>query len=322
MARAIWSGSISFGLVNAPVRMYPAVHEHDLELHLVHVKDGSPIGYRKYCKKEDKAVSDKEIAKAYKANGKLVLLEDEDFAAAQGETYKTIEILDFVPYEQIDPIYFERTYYLGPEQGAEKVYALLVAAMEQSELAGLVRYVFHDRERLGCLRVRDGVLLIERMYFADEIRPHDEIRPKRRRKVDDQELELALSLIGRITSDFDPSRVRGPLPQAPARGHSTEAQGQDDRGAGSGEARRAARSSRRPARERRARPGRRPARKRLQQRKRVGPRRRSRRAEREGAQRTCPQARHRRPFVDDEARARLGHPEGGTLKRRCMFQRE
>ena len=130
----------------------------------------------------------------------------EDFAAAQGETYKTIEILDFVPYEQIDPIYFERTYYLGPEQGAEKVYALLVRAMEQSELAGVVRYVFHDRERLGCLRVRDGVLVLERMYFADEIRPHDEIRPKRRGKVDDQELELALSLIERITSDFDPGR--------------------------------------------------------------------------------------------------------------------
>ena len=207
MARALWSGSISFGLVNAPVRMYPAVHEHDLELHLVHVEDGSPIGYRKYCKEEDKAVPEDEIAKAYKTkNGKLVLLEDEDFAAAQGETYKTIEILDFVPYEQIDPIYFERTYYLGPEQGAEKVYALLVRAMEQSELAGVVRYVFHDRERLGCLRVRDGVLVLERMYFADEIRPHDEIRPKRRGKVDDQELELALSLIERITSDFDPGR--------------------------------------------------------------------------------------------------------------------
>jgi DNA end-binding protein Ku len=206
MARALWSGSISFGLVNAPVRMYSAVHEHDLELHLVHVEDGSPIGYRKYCKEEDKTVPDDEIAKAYKTNGRLVLLEDEDFAAAQGETYKTIEILDFVPYDQIDPIYFERTYYLGPEQGAEKVYALLVAAMEQSELAGLVRYVFHDRERLGCLRVREGVLALERMYFADEIRPHREIRPKRKGKVDDQELELALSLIERITSDFDPGR--------------------------------------------------------------------------------------------------------------------
>jgi DNA end-binding protein Ku len=206
MARALWSGNISFGLVNAPVRMYPAVHEHDLELHLVHVRDGSPIGYRKYCKKENKTVPDDQIAKAYETKGELVLLEDDDFAAAQGETYKTIEILDFVPYEQIDPIYFERTYYLGPEQGAEKVYALLVAAMERSELAAVVRYVFHDRERLGCLRVRDRVLVLERMYFADEVRPHDEIRPKRRGKVVDQELELALTLIERITSDFDPGK--------------------------------------------------------------------------------------------------------------------
>ena len=206
MARALWSGNISFGLVNAPVRMYPAVHEHDLELHLVHVSDGSLVGYRKYCKKEDKEVSDDEIAKAYELRGELVLLEDDDFAAAQGETYKTIEILDFVPYEQIDPIYFERTYYLGPDKGAEKVYSLFVAAMERSELAGVVRYVFHDRERLGCLRVRDGALLLERMYFADEIRPLGDIKPKRRSKVDPQELELALSLIERITSDFDPSR--------------------------------------------------------------------------------------------------------------------
>ena len=206
MARALWSGSISFGLVNAPVRMYPAVDEHDLELHLVHVPDGSPIGYQKYCKEEDKPVPDGEIAKAYKTRGELVLLEDDDFAAAQGETYKTIEILDFVPYEQIDPIYFERTYYLGPQQGAEKVYGLLVEAMEQSDLAGVVRYVFHDRERLGCLRARDGVLLIERMYFADEIRSHADVRPKRRSKVDPQELELALALVDRIKSDFDPER--------------------------------------------------------------------------------------------------------------------
>ncbi len=205
MARAIWSGNISFGLVNAPVRMYAAVDEHDLELHLVHVSDGSPIGYRKYCKKEDKAVPEDEIAKAFDTGRKLVLLDDDDFAAAQGELYKAIEILDFVPYEQIDPIYFERSYYLGPQDGGEKVYELLVEAMEQAELAALARYVFHDRERLGCLRVRDRVLVLERMYFADEIRPHGDVRP-RKRKVDREELELALALIERITSDFDPTR--------------------------------------------------------------------------------------------------------------------
>jgi DNA end-binding protein Ku len=206
--RAIWSGSIAFGLVNAPVRMYPAIDEHDVELHLVHAKDGSRIGYQKYCKAENEPVPDKEIAKAYEVDGDLVLLDDVDFEAAQGESYKTIEIADFVPYEQIDPIYFERTYYLGPQDGSEKVYALLVEALQESGLAGIVRYVFRDRDQLGCLRVREDVLAIERMYFADEIRPADDLSPRRSRKVDPRELELALSLIERITSDFDPKKYK------------------------------------------------------------------------------------------------------------------
>jgi DNA end-binding protein Ku len=204
--RAIWSGSIAFGLVNAPVRMYPAIVEHDVELHLVHVKDGSRIGYQKYCKAEGEPVPDDEIAKAYEVDDELVLLDDEDFAAAEGESYKTIEIRDFVPYEQIDPIYFERTYYLGPQDGSEKVYALLVEALRKSGLAGIVRYVFHDRDQLGCLRVRENVLAIEGMYFADEIRPADDLRPRRSAKVDPRELEMALTLVERITDDFNPGK--------------------------------------------------------------------------------------------------------------------
>jgi Ku protein len=186
--RAIWSGSISFGLVNAPVRLYSAIAEHRLAFHLVHTKDGSRIGYQKVC------------------NGKVIMLEPEDFAAAQGERTKTIEVLDFVSQEQIDPIYFERTFYLGPEEGAEKVYRLLVAAMEQAELVAVVRFYFRDRAQLACLRVRDGVLLLEKMYYEDEIRPEDELRPSRRTKVDKKELDLALTLIERFTSDFDPSK--------------------------------------------------------------------------------------------------------------------
>jgi DNA end-binding protein Ku len=203
--RAIWSGSISFGLVNAPVRLYSAIDEHELELHLVHTKDGSRIGYQKICKKEEKPVPDDEVAKGYERNGKIVLLEDADFAAARGEGTRTIEIDTFVPHEQIDPIYFERTYYLGPADGAEKVYRLLVDAMESAGLAAVVRFFFRDREQLGCLRVRDGVLLLEKMYYADEIRPHDDLRPKRRSRIDKKELDLALSLIDRFTGEFDPS---------------------------------------------------------------------------------------------------------------------
>jgi DNA end-binding protein Ku len=204
--RAIWSGSVTFGLVSAPVRMYPAIDEHDIDFRLVHVKDGSPIGYRKYCKKEDRAVPDDEVAKAYESGDDLVLLEDEDFAAAEGGSYRAIEILDFVPFEQIDPVFFERTYYLGPQRGSEKVYALLVAALQRAALAGVVRYVFHDRERLGCLRVRDDVLTLERMYFADEIRSLEGVGPEKRGRVDRRELEMALRLIESFTAEFDPGK--------------------------------------------------------------------------------------------------------------------
>jgi DNA end-binding protein Ku len=204
MPRAIWSGSISFGLVNAPVKMYSAIDEHDLELHLVHEKDGSPIGYRKVCKKEGEEVPADEIVKAYEASdGELVYLTDADFRAAEEEAYRTIEILDFVPHDEIDPIAFQRTYYLGPAEGAEKVYALLVKAMEDSELSAVARYVFRDRQQLGTLRVRDGVITLENMYFADEIRPTDGIVPKKRPRVAKQELEMAEALIARFTSSFD-----------------------------------------------------------------------------------------------------------------------
>ena len=206
MPRAIWSGSVAFGLVNVPIRLYSAIDEHDLDLHLVHVKDGSRIGYLKVCKAEGEPVPDDEIQKGYESDGKIVLLEDEDFEAARGEGTKTIEILDFVPHDQIDPIYFERTYYVGPAEGSEKVYRLLVAAMEQAELSALVDFFFRDREQLACLRVKDGVLLLEKMYYADEIRPHENVRPHRRGKLDEQELNMALSLIERFTGDFDPRR--------------------------------------------------------------------------------------------------------------------
>ena len=204
MPRAIWSGSISFGLVNAPVKMYAAIDEHALELHLVHEKDGSPIGYQKDCKKEGKEVPADEIVKAYEvSDGEQVYLTDEDFKAAEEESYRTIEILAFVPHEEIDPIVFQRTYYLGPANGAEKVYALLVKAMEQSGLSAVARYVFHDRQQLGTLRIRGGVITLESMYYADEIRPTTDIVPSRRPKVDEKELEMAEALIERFTSTFD-----------------------------------------------------------------------------------------------------------------------
>jgi DNA end-binding protein Ku len=206
MPRAIWTGAISFGLVNVPVRMYSAIEEQDLHFNYVHEKDGSRIGYEKICKAEDKPVPDDEIVKAYEVEkGEYVYMTDEDFEAAEVEGYKTVDIRDFVPYDEIDPIYFERTYYLGPQEGSEKVYALLVRAMDESGLAAVVTYVMRDRQNLGCLRIRDGVILLEKMFFADEIRPTDELAPGKV-EVDDRELEMASQLIDRFAGKFKPEQ--------------------------------------------------------------------------------------------------------------------
>jgi DNA end-binding protein Ku len=205
--RAVWSGSISFGLVNAPVRMYAAISEKNLKFNLIHEKDGGRIGYQKICKLEDEPVPNEEIVKAYQVeDDEFIYLTDEDFEAAAPEAYKTITIQDFVPAEEIDPIYFERTYFLGPsDETAEPVYALLVKAMEQAGLVAVATYVFHERENLGCLRVRDGVLTLEKMFFADEVRATEGIAPEGV-KVDKRQLEMATQLIGQYQGDFDPDK--------------------------------------------------------------------------------------------------------------------
>jgi DNA end-binding protein Ku len=206
MPRAIWSGTISFGLVNVPVRMYSAIDEQDLKFHLIHEPDGGRIGYQKICKAEDAPVPEDEIVKAFELKkDKLVVLTDEDFDAVKTEGVKTIEISDFVPYEEIDPIYFDRTFYLGPQNGAEKVYALFREAMEKTGLAGIGKYVMRERQHLGCLRVREGVITLEKMLFHDEIRPVDDIAP-RRGKVPKAELEMATTLIEQFTGKFDPKK--------------------------------------------------------------------------------------------------------------------
>jgi DNA end-binding protein Ku len=208
MPRSIWSGSITFGLVNVPVRLFSAIQEHKLHFHFVHEKDNSPIGYEKICKKEDKPVPDDEIVKAFEyEKGEYVFMEDEDFEAAQVEGYKTIDITDFVPYEDIDPIFFAKTYYIGPDKGAEKTYSLLVKAMEDSELAGIAKFVMRDKQHLGALRIRDGVITLEQLYFADEIRPVNEIKASRAR-VSQQELQMAQQLMESWTTDWKPEKYK------------------------------------------------------------------------------------------------------------------
>ena len=208
MPRSLWTGTISFGLVNVPVKMYSATSEHTLHFHYIHEKDESRIGYEKICKAEGKPVPDDEIVKAFEyEKGEYVYMTEEDFDEAKVEGFKTIDIRDFVPYEEIDPIYFRKTYYLGPEEGGEKVYALLREAMKRSGLAAIAKFIMRDRQHLGCLRVRGDAITLEQMYFADEVRSYDEIAPGEL-EVRDQELKMAETLIDSYAGAFEPEKYR------------------------------------------------------------------------------------------------------------------
>jgi len=208
--RPIWSGAIAFGLVSVPVRMESAVEEHKLHFNYVHEPDGGRIGYQKVCKAEDeKPVPEDEIVKAFEVKkGKWVYLEDEDFdSAALDKAQKTIDIQAFVSEDEIDPVYFERSYFLTPQDGSEKVYALLARAMEETGLAAVATFVMRDRQHLACLRVRDRAIQLERMHFADEIRPTKGIAPKGARVAKD-DLDLAIQLVRRLEGEFEPRRYK------------------------------------------------------------------------------------------------------------------
>jgi DNA end-binding protein Ku len=209
MPRAIWSGSIAFGLVSVPVRMTSAVTEHTLHFHYVHEPDGSRIGYEKVCKAEGKPVGDDEIVKAFEVEkGEWVYLSDEDFEAAELEAApRTIDIQAFVAGEEIDPVFFERSYLLTPQEGGEKVYALLARALAETGLVAVATFVMRERQHLACLRVREGVIQLERMHFADEIRPAKGLAPKGVR-VGKEELAMAVELVRRFEGAFEPERFR------------------------------------------------------------------------------------------------------------------
>jgi DNA end-binding protein Ku len=206
--RSLWTGSISFGLVNVPVRIYSAIDEKKLHFHLLDRRSDAPIGYEKVNKNTGRRVPDDEIVKAFEySKGKYVYMEDADFEAARVEGYKTIDITDFVPYEDIDPIFFAKTYYVGPDEGAEHVYSLLARAMEDSGLAAVAKFVMREQQHLGVLRVREGVIALEQLYFADEIRPVAEIK-SRKQKIDKRELEMAARLIDSFTGKWEPSKYK------------------------------------------------------------------------------------------------------------------
>jgi DNA end-binding protein Ku len=207
--RSIWKGAISFGLVTIPVKLYSATEQRDVAFHQVHREDGGRIKYKRVCTKDGEEVPYSDIAKGYElSSGEMVVLTDEDFANLPLTTSRRIDVLLFAPMEQVDPIYFNKTYYLEPEAQGTKPYALLRDALESSGKVAVVKVALRQRESLATLRVRDGVFVLETMLWPDEVREADfkfldedvDVRP--------QELQMASSLIESMEGDFDPTEYK------------------------------------------------------------------------------------------------------------------
>ena len=204
--RSIWKGSISFGLVTIPVKLYSATEEKDISFRQVHREDGGRIRYKRECTIDGEEVPYSDIAKGYEMpDGSMVVLTDADLKNVPLTTSRAIDVVQFVPIDQLDPIYFNRSYYLEPDKAGVKPYVLLARALEKSGQVAVVKVALRQRESLAALRVRDGVFVLETMLWPDEIREPDfgfldedvEVRP--------QELAMAGTLIDSLSGDFDPT---------------------------------------------------------------------------------------------------------------------
>lgn len=203
--RSIWNGTIAFGLVKVPIKLYSAVDPKGIAFREIHVKDGSRLQHRRVCRAEDRLVDRSEIAKGYEVRpDEYVVLEQDEIKAAAGEHPKTIEIDEFVDVEAIDPFHFARSYYLGIRD-YEEPYALLCAALAETGRAGIGRFTFHNREYLVAVRAREDRLVLHTLRFADEIvEPGDLDLPEAERPPSRKEVTMARRLVEGLTEDFEP----------------------------------------------------------------------------------------------------------------------
>lgn len=209
MARAIWSGTISFGLLNVPVKLYSAVSRKTIRFNELRESDGSRVKHKRVAEGTDEEVSYDEIVKGYEiTKGNYVTFSREELSELDPAKTRTIDIQDFVEIADIDPIYFENPYYLGPADGAEKAYSLLARAMESSGRAAIARFVLRNRENLAAIRASDGILTMTTMRFADEVvapSELDDVLPQEKPRVAKKEVDMAEKLIESLSSDFKPT---------------------------------------------------------------------------------------------------------------------
>ncbi|MET0480192.1 MAG: Ku protein [Mycetocola sp.] len=204
--RAIWKGAITFGLVNVPVKVYSATEDHDLALHQVHDKDGGRIRYQRRCEICGKIIKYENIDKAYEDGDRTVILTAEDMASLPEEKSREIEVVEFVPSDQVDPIMYDRSYYLEPDSSSAKAYVLLRRTLEATDRTAIVQFALRQKTRLGALRSRDGVLLIQTLLWEDEVRKAEFPALEESVRISAKELELSSSLVDSFADDFTPEK--------------------------------------------------------------------------------------------------------------------
>jgi DNA end-binding protein Ku len=206
---SIWTGSISFGLVNIPVKLMSAVQSEELDLDMLSRKDMAPIKYARIDAKTGEEVPWKDIVKGYQyAKGKYIVVEDEDFERASPQKSKSIDIIQFVKEEEIDPIYFEKPYYIVPGKGAQKSYSLLLKALEETGAVGISEFMLRNRQHVCAVKPYDGVLMLNQMRYEEEVKEVPEIADAKGEKISDKELELAVKLVEQLTEKFNPAAFK------------------------------------------------------------------------------------------------------------------
>ena len=209
MARAIWKGSISFGLVNIPIGLYPATRKEDLKFRLLRKTDLSPVNYKRVAERDGKEVPWDQIVKGYEyEKGKYVVLKEEDFQRVDLEATQTVDIQDFVDLEEIDPIYFYKPYYLEPQKGGDKAYALLRDALKQKKKVGIAKVVIKTREYLAGVKPEDGALVLELMHFADELADTSKLHLPKHAEVGKRELQMASALVESMSAKWNPEKYK------------------------------------------------------------------------------------------------------------------
>jgi DNA end-binding protein Ku len=205
--RPLWKGAITFGLISIPVRLYSATESKSIKFHLLHEADGGRVRYKRVCSKCGEEVTWDDLVKGYEySKDHYVVFTDEELQALDVDSIKAIDVVTFVPLDQIDPIYYDKTYYVAPEQSGLKAYRLLADALDAEGQVGVAKVALRDKEHLATVRLKDGVFVLETMHWPDEIRPADFEELDKKVDVRDPEVKMARQLIQQLAGDFDPAQ--------------------------------------------------------------------------------------------------------------------